>query len=86
MKEERKGKPKRAKQEENSYNLNRGSDPEKSNKNIYIRGNTPNQTKTYTSEETRPNTLKQCNHTHSHTDRNAYTHSRAYCAKQLGFL
>lgn len=41
MKEERKGKPKRVRQEENSYNPNSGADPEKSNKNIYIRGNTP---------------------------------------------
>lgn len=41
-----------------------------------------NQTKTYTSEETHPDPPKQFNHTHG----NAYTHSRARSAKQLGFL
>lgn len=46
MKEKRKGKPKRGRQEENSYNPNRHADPEESNKNIYIRGNTPSYSQT----------------------------------------
>ncbi len=86
MKEERKGKPKKVRQEENSYNPNRGTDPEESNKNIHQRKHTvilPNSSTTHTHTErnayTHTHTTHTHTHTHTNTERNAYTQPCSQC-------